>query len=167
MQFIAQVRLADSDDPEVSSLSGILLLFACQNQPGMCDDWDADSGANAALLVAPGDEPITAPLNGVTKLDLETFLSLEPYDSSLSQAFDDDNYVAAVDGDGNVLGKIGGGPVWKQGDETPSCECGQPMRFVALLEERGESGVNFGGGGCGFAFICTRCNDKAKFLWQC
>ena len=39
-----------------------------------------------------------------------------------------------MDSNETVLGKIGGLPVWIQEDQTPTCNCGTPMTFLALLE---------------------------------
>jgi len=49
MLFIAQIRLPDVGD---SRLPGrLLLIFQCDVEPGLCESWDPDAGANAALLV--------------------------------------------------------------------------------------------------------------------
>ncbi|MEV6897718.1 hypothetical protein [Amycolatopsis sp. NPDC051372] len=40
MQFLAHLPL------EI----GVVAAFFCQNDPGMCDDWDATAGANRAFL---------------------------------------------------------------------------------------------------------------------
>jgi hypothetical protein len=66
-----------------------------------------------------------------------------------------------------VVGKLGGRPLWIQNDETPKCSCGKKMVLVAQLENWAAGGINFGDGGAGYAFACTRCKAKAKFLWQC
>ena len=168
MQFVAQIAVAETKLVDLANRDQILLVFHCQNDPGMCDDWDADGGGNAALLVdASSGGTVAPPASGETTLSAESFVSLQSYDSSVSADTEDDNYVAAVEGEQGVLGKIGGEPVWIQGDETPDCECGAKMQFVALLEEWYDGGVNFGGGGVGYAFACSTCRDKAKFLWQC
>lgn len=167
MQFLAQISLAETEIDELTGRDQILLIFECQNEPGMCDDWDADGGGNAALLVrVDSGGAVDPPTSGETTLPAESLVSLRACDSSVS-AETDDHYVAASDDGQNVLGKIGGAPLWIQDDETPDCECGSKMTFVALLEERGGGGLNFGGGGTGYAFACTKCQDKGKFLWQC
>ncbi|MEU1711221.1 hypothetical protein ABZ478_39160, partial [Streptomyces sp. NPDC005706] len=64
MQFLAQVVLDDLGDG--LGHRGFLALFACQNDPGMCGDWEPDSGGNQALLFpADGLEPLAQPANGV------------------------------------------------------------------------------------------------------
>jgi hypothetical protein len=37
MQFLAQVSLADAE----AGSAGLLSIFMCQNDPGLCDEWDA------------------------------------------------------------------------------------------------------------------------------
>lgn len=165
MQFIAQFRLAECKIDGPNKFAAHLLIFQCQNDPGMCDDWDANSGGNAAIIVPDGNAVISDPKNGVTTLSEETYVELKSYEPAGGGETSDDNYVAAVE-DALVLGKIGGNPVWVQGDETPDCDCGSQMQFFAQLEERGGGGINFGGGGAGFVFVCSNCDDKAKFLWQ-
>jgi len=50
MQFLAQLPL-DSLEEAKGHHDQTLLLFQCQNDPGMCDEWDPNAGGNAALLV--------------------------------------------------------------------------------------------------------------------
>lgn len=166
MQFVAQIKLSDSNDPTFSLRPEVLLIFMCQNDPGMCDDWDANSGGNAIVIAAPGSAVIQAPASGEVVLQKETFFVLKPYDSGVTKETDDDQYVAAIDENHAIRGKIGGNALWIQGDETPECDCGAQMKFVAMLEEGGGGGINFGGGGIGYVFACVDCKDKAKFLWQ-
>ncbi|MDO5610393.1 MAG: hypothetical protein Q4G62_06425 [Pseudomonadota bacterium] len=64
----------------------------------------------------------------------------------------------------------GGTPHWVQGiDQTPDCRrYGQPMRFIAQLEE-GVSRFNFAGG-CAHVFDChCHCHapGQATWFWQC
>lgn len=165
MQFIAQIKLAETNIPEFTDRTTIALIFQCQNDPGMCDDWDADGGGNIVLLVDPGDEIVAAP-EGETALPKESLVALSNYDSSISSQTPDDNYVSSYENDQSVIGKLAGHPVWIQADETPNCPCGESMTFVAMLEERGGGGINFGGAGAGYAFACATCAHTAKFLWQ-
>lgn len=167
MQFLAQLTLrGNALDDESSRRS--LLLFHCQNDPGLCDEWAPDSGANAALLVqVDGLAPMAIP-SGPTRLPSVTTVACREYDDTRGEVTPDDAYCdALVAPESRVMGKIGGRPLWIQGDETPVCECGTRMRFLVQLEERGGGGINFGGGGAGYAFHCPRCRDAAKFLWQC
>ncbi|MDX6328614.1 MAG: hypothetical protein QOI83_997, partial [Streptomycetaceae bacterium] len=45
MQFLAQLPLDDG--------RGVLAVFVCQNDPGMCEDWDPVAGGNRALVFPP------------------------------------------------------------------------------------------------------------------
>jgi len=152
MQFLAQLALPDCGVPDLVGRDQLLLIFQCQNDPGMCDEWDAASGANRALLVpADGAVAVRAPSKGATLLP-----SVDPA------------RVVAVPPEARALGVVGGDPEWIQGDETPHCPgCGSPMRFVLQLEPHGGGGINFGDSGLGYAFLCDVCPQEARFLWQC
>lgn len=159
MQFVAQVRLIESGEKDIPP--GLLLLFHCQNKPGQCDSWSPTSGANAALRVVERGAIILEPpvTSRKTLLDDMDGAKLEPltgpYDAAKKKA------------SGVVLGQLGGAPVWVQDDETPSCDhCKQRMRFAVQLEEDGGGGIDFGDGGSGYGFVCSRCPEHAKFVWQ-
>lgn len=154
MQFLAQVR-RDAD---------YLSIFMCQNDPGLCDEWDAEGGGNLALVV-PAERltAATPPPTGDTRLpEVSAVTYTEVEDQDYDQAR------AAWPDQRDVLGQLGGEPAWIQGDETPNCRtCGEPMLFVAQLEEghNYETSANFGGGGSAYAFTC-RTHPLAAFLWQ-
>ena len=167
MQFLAQLPLALCGVEGLVTRDQHILLFQCQNQPGMCDEWDADSGGNAAVLVSASGLRLLEVPSGLTLLDAESSVSFREYDDSLEEESPDDEYCRALEIDPAVLGKVGGRPLWIQGDETPSCDCGERMIFVAQLECHGGGGINFGDAGAGYAFVCPRCTHSAKFLWQC
>ncbi|MFF4810949.1 DUF1963 domain-containing protein [Micromonospora chersina] len=40
MQFLAQICLADADPGS----AGLLSIFMCQNEPGLCEEWEAAAG---------------------------------------------------------------------------------------------------------------------------
>ncbi len=167
MQFLSQLPLKSAGVP-IELQDKVLLLFQCQNDPGMCDEWDANSGGNAALLVSYSASISLRPPSGPTVLARESRVRLVPYDDSASSETPDDAYCASVDAKGSAtLGKVGGRPLWIQGDETPQCSCGAAMTFVLQLEARGGGGINFGDAGSGYAFVCESCAISAKFLWQC
>ncbi len=166
MQFLAQIALHETDIEELRERQQTMLVFQCQNDPGMCDEWDADSGGNAAVLVSANHVTLVAPPGGPTTLETESRVLPTDYDDSARRDTPDDNYCARFDSDASVLGKTGGVALWIQGDETPECSCGERMRFVAQIEARG-GGINFGDAGAGYAFACESCNAAAKFLWQC
>jgi uncharacterized protein YecT (DUF1311 family) len=47
MQFLGQLRLKNQFDGEP-----LLLLFMCQNNPSLCDEWDANADGNKVVSVA-------------------------------------------------------------------------------------------------------------------
>jgi uncharacterized protein YwqG len=179
MQFLAQIALQDARLESLADRKQLLLLFQCQNDPGVCDEWDADAGGNAAILVTASDLDVLSPpaptakernqgRDGPTSLDKAQAISARSYDDSRRDEYDDDADVEAVQKKGTgVVGKLGGRPVWIQGDETPKCSCGRKMAFIAQIEAHADRGINFGDAGAGYAFACKRCKTKAKFLWQC
>jgi hypothetical protein len=165
MQFLAQVSLADVE----AGSAGLLSIFLCQNDPGLCDDWDATAGGNRAYLFGADATHIPdAPDDGVALLDETSAIRFDELDV--------ENYLEAPERwhrqtgrpVPEVLGQVGGRPAWLQNDETPMCSgCARPMTFVVQLEEGHDhqTSANFGGGGCGYGFRCGPCGTAA-FLWQ-
>jgi hypothetical protein len=163
MQFLGQLRI-----PEAQKL---VLLFMCQNEPGLCDEWEADAGGNCAIVVPAGVLAEAQPPEGGTTVR-ETRYGARQFTSSL------DDYDLAREAwcketgskGREVLGQILGTPAWIQADETPKCgACGKPMRFLAQLEQGPDwkTEMNFGGGGCAYVFDCACDQHSAKLLWQC
>jgi hypothetical protein len=162
MQFLGQLRV-----PEKPKL---VLLFMCQNDPGLCDEWEADAGGNCAIVVSIGRlAEVKAPEDGVTvretKYGARTVSScLDSYDAARDEWTNETGRTGR-----EVLGQILGTPAWIQADETPKCNvCGKFMRFLAQLEQgpEWETEMNFGGGGCAYVFDCSCIKHSAKFLWQ-
>jgi len=148
-----------------------LLLFMCQNQPGLCEEWDANSGGNCVIAVdVEGLAPADVPSQGEVQREVEhgakiVATEFDTYETARSEWPKTSGRDA-----GDILGVLGGEPSWIQGDETPSCDvCSTPMRFVAQLEEGPDrqTAMNFGGGGCAYVFECSACEHQAKMLWQC
>ncbi|MGW1711432.1 DUF1963 domain-containing protein [Streptomyces sp. NPDC002206] len=171
MQFLAQVVLDDLGDGAEGR--GILAMFACQNDPGMCGDWEPDSGGNQAFLFPAED---LVPLPQPADAD-ETLLQLGSVRTvSLVQVDESDYDLAGEEWASredrpasSVLGQLGGTPAWIQNDETPACpSCASPMPLIVQLEEGPDhsTAMNFGGCGGAYAFACEPCGC-AKFLWQC
>jgi hypothetical protein len=141
----------------------------CQNEPGLCQEWDPSAGGNKALLfqtdalapaaVPPGDNTLLPEACGVSLYTTES--------ASYDEASDSWSHAEGRPVE-EVLGQLGGEPDWLQNDETPACpSCSTPMGFVAQLDEGHDhtSAINFGGG-YGYAFTCEPCG-QAAFLWQC
>jgi hypothetical protein len=144
MQFIAHLPVD----------GGAIAVFQCQNDPGMCDEWDATSGGNQAFLFTGDLAPAAVPAEGETQLGAVTALRRHDGDAPSDVA---------------VLGRLGGAPEWLQNDDTPDCPgCASSMSFVASLEEGRDpaTAANFGGAGLGYVFTCRPCGE-ATFLWQC
>ncbi|MFH9656795.1 hypothetical protein ACH4NF_00525 [Streptomyces sp. NPDC017248] len=171
MQFLAQVVLADLGYGTTDH--AVLALFACQNDPGMCDDWEPDSGGNQALLF-PADalQPLPRPADGADEallLGSVRAVGLVRVDAPEYGRAREEWAAAHGRPATSVLGQLGGRPAWLQGDETPSCaSCAAPMPLIVQLEEGPDHGtaMNFGGSGSAYAFACAPCGH-AKFLWQC
>jgi hypothetical protein len=163
MQFLGQIRTSPTTSDR------LLLLFMCQAQPGLCDEWDANAGGNAVivseiddltLLAAPeGSDLVRQTRYGASSVSIEA----ESYDDARN------GWASNSDqGMRQILGQIGGQPSWIQGDETPLCDrCKESMTFVAQLEQGPDhrTAMNFGGG-CAYVFECQRCDASAKLLWQ-
>jgi hypothetical protein len=167
MRFIALVMLGDLG---TGASQGTLQIFMCGNNPGMCDDWDATSGGNQALILAADDRlvPAAVPTDPAAMLDEVSAVQYVTTDAAY-----DDARAAWAEREGrpagDVLGQLGGQPTWIQADETPDCaDCGKPMGLVVQLEEGHDhrTAANFGGRGCGYGFGCQPCGTAA-FLWQC
>jgi len=166
MQFLAQVMPGDLG---LDGRQGVLSVFMCQNDPGLCEEWDPVAGGNQALLFPPdGLRAAVVPPGQATTLGEVCAVRSVPSDGDYDEA-----RVAWAEREGrpeqDVLGQLGGQPSWIQNDETPACpECAAPMSFAVQLEEGHDyrTAANFGGGGCGYGFTCLPC-AKALFLWQC
>ena len=166
MQFLGQIVL---DENVVKQLA---LIFMCQNDPGMCSEWDPNLGGNSALLVGIDQTAQLArpPETGVTVRGAIYGARVVVVDSGeyddAKQRWADENRTSGM----QILGMFGNDPSWIQDDETPTCDaCGGKMRFVAQLEEGPDhkTAMNFGGGGLGYLFDCSCPERSAKFLWQC
>jgi hypothetical protein len=165
MQFLAQISLADVE----AYGTGLLSIFMCQNDPGLCDEWDAAAGGNRAF--AFGADAVHLPMppsDGDVLIREASAVGFDEVDAA--------GYLDAVDRwhqetdrpVREVLGHVRGEAAWLQADETPLCGgCGQPMTFTVQLEEGHDhrTAANFGGGGCGYGFRCEHCR-VAAFLWQ-
>ncbi|MGW0082548.1 hypothetical protein [Streptomyces sp. NPDC003393] len=173
MMFLAQLPVDGPDaqgSGSVVDARHILSVFMCQNDPGLCEEWDSLAGGNRAFLFPrSGLAAVVVPTDGVT-------VAPETCGIDCAVVAEDDYHTARShwsEAHGrpvrDVLGQLAGTPSWLQADETPACpSCGRAMGFVAQLEEGHDhrTSMNFGGGGRGYAFACTPCG-KGSFLWQC
>jgi hypothetical protein len=167
MQFLGQIALP----VPAGETARLLLLFMCANDPGMCEEWDPDAGGNRAFAVDAADlVAMKPPKKGQTTREGRFGVRIE---SLAGQDYDAarDEWCRMNGARGReIVGQMFGTPAWVQGEQIPGCDdCGQPMRFVAQLEEGPdhETAINFGGGGCGYVFDCRCGAQSAKLLWQC
>ncbi len=115
---------------------GLELIFMCANDPGMCDEWDPDSGGNAVVIIEDGNLEFVEPPVAEAVRDTEYGVRIENTNSSdYDQAREDWG-----DKRREVLGQLFGLPSWIQGDENPVCpHCGEPMRICGAAGGRTRS----------------------------
>ncbi|GAA4870010.1 DUF1963 domain-containing protein [Kitasatospora terrestris] len=181
MQFLAHVLLDDLGHHAGQGATGgrgLLALFMCQNDPGMCAEWNPTSGGNQALIFpTTGLQPIPVPTLDTENEDEDTVLLGEvsavtfepPTPADYDQAHKEWRTTHTSRSPMEILGQLGGHPTWLQYDETPACPtCTEAMTLVTQLEEgcTHTTGMNFGGRGKAYAFACEPC-ARARFLWQC
>lgn len=153
MMFLALVM-----PPDLTMAVGpqVLSVFMCQNDPGLCDEWDPAAGGNQALLFPlPGLRPAAVPDGPATLLGEACAVDLVTADEDYGQARH-----AWADRAGrpvsDVLGQLGGRPWWLQHPKTPSCaRCDAEIRFAVQLAEGHDyqTAANFGGGGYGYLYL--------------
>lgn len=152
MNHVFSLNLGEHPTAEIRAAKKILQVFQCQNDPGMCDDWDSESGANAVRVLDGPEDVADSEAIGLA-LDSSRIVQTQ------------DALIELLEGDDACAGAMGDAPLWIQGDETPACSCGEKMGFVAQVEESASPNFNFGGGGCSYVFLCVKCK-LAKLLWQ-
>ena len=180
MQFIAQIRL---DPPLFAGVGGrMAYLFMSGDDEYVDSTWEPDGGENA-LVIQPGlyDGP-SAPLRAGPSLyrlveqpgqshyerepvefGIESHLVQEPDYQPRDERAEwtaqaTEAYVRGLSGN-----KIGGAPLFLQGDEFPP---GATWRLVMQLDSAAVPFfVNFGDAGVGYAFI-DESERLGRFLWQ-
>ena len=166
MQFLGRLAVPADEFGEAR----FALLFMCNNDPGLCDEWDPDEGANFVFIVPSKDADTTPNSPAATAIRKTTYgatllsLPIADYDAAL-KAWANDNKKPARE----VLGQLFGEPTWVQSEHRPACDkCGKTMRFIAQVEEGPDMNdqMNFGGG-CAYVFECNCGSNIGKFLWQC
>lgn len=141
MSFIAQFH-HDDDRLDLGGPERVLTLWQCEHAPGMCDTWEQQSGANAALVVpvADGQRTIPAPDSSVVVYHelVTTGWSDEDDGVPLDRCpayFDDAQHSELGDewwGRGGYGTRLGGVPAWIQSpDEAP----GPPWQFIGQVAE--------------------------------
>lgn len=135
-----------------------LALFQCA---GGCDAGDPARGASAALLLraselGPARATPPAPLAPVPP----------EWVTYAAPTFEIDHAAEGSDAETSPGGsKLGGVPTWVQEPATPTCDrCATAMRLAVQLDG-GDTGMNFGDVGIGYAFVC-RAYHQAKLVSQ-
>jgi len=168
-------------------------MFMCANDPGMCGEWEPETGANRALVVdtSTKGKRVKPPKEGLTYVTgmwsghavaVEAtsypdawFWARQHLPAPKQAPYQRYARVASAMAAGRedfyrpMLGQLGGVPYWIQDDETPVCPaCRRYMALAAQLEEgpSGAQSVNFGGGNA-YVFACGCPADQARLLWQC
>ncbi len=158
--------------PEKVDLSpyAAVYVFQCENPDAVCYRAFPDEGANAAVPVSAGEpkvegeRPKGAPYNDWTL----GFAPAEEDTAALSVDVNEatNEQLRALDRaqEDAPESKVGGVPVWLNGDALPQC-CGEPTRFVAQLAAM-PFGLDFGDNGRGYLFRCQRQPEHFLFLSQ-
>ncbi|MFF4821384.1 hypothetical protein ACFY2K_43155 [Kitasatospora sp. NPDC001309] len=164
-------------DTPVTRDRGILALFACRNDPGMCDDWAPTAGGNPAFLLPTTTDLRPRPLPHLpddADAD-ETVLVLGAVRAVTIEHTDQAEYDEAREAwaartgrpDTSVLGQLGGTPAWIQGDETPTCPlCDHPMPPGRPTRRRSPPHRHELRRRLRLRLHCEPCT-QALLLWQC
>ncbi|MFI6941810.1 hypothetical protein ACIBI4_21265 [Streptomyces sp. NPDC050418] len=170
LQFFAHLPVED----------GVLSVFVCQNDPGACEFWDAESGANRVYLFPrDGLRPVPVPEKGLTLLPVTSairthLVTVGPEEIDPAEEAAPDAYDLARSGwrrepgerfgkQREVLGSLGGSPSYLEDDRVPGCpSCSGAMEFAAHLEEGLDSRAAMNlGGQLGYVFVCRACREGA------
>jgi len=118
----------------------VLFVFHCAHDPGMCDDWDQDSGGNAVFVVESSSlgsgltrPPVETPVYPEARILFWTELD-DGIPSQLTPSFFSDQLYLSVDesviNQVRMSTKLGSVPAWIQSPgEAPSS-----FRFVGQLD---------------------------------
>lgn len=182
LSLIAQ--LAHHEDRLPLGRAGrMLFAFQCNHEPGTCETWDQDSGANAAFVVEPeaiGDRDTPTPLDAPPPDPVAFVTGWTQEEDGLTaeeaSAFFSDETIAAlgedlIDEERHGGTHLGGIPCWIQSaDEAP-----RGWRFLGQIadghefEEEIVPGHNFGDMGIAYLFAQDQEEGvpKVKMFWQC
>lgn len=171
MRFICQVAL----EPEIFGdiANRMTYLFMTDGEEYVDGTWDPHGGENAVIVQPHGNNVATKPvatgpsLYQMREKEGSEFLHPVPCEFSVElkmgadpdRGFEDD-----VDGSAFEEVKIGGTPVFLQGEEYPGN--GEWHLLLQLDSVTVPFYVNFGDAGVGYAFI-SKDGRTGKFLWQC
>lgn len=167
MRFICQIKLPNSLFGAVRA--EMAYLFMTDEQDNFVDGtYDPNGGENAVILQPAGSTTIPTKslaegptLYRMIKKSGQKLLVPEPCQFAVT--FVEVEEVEPVQ-DEIKENKIGGRPVFLQGEELPFQS--QSRLLLQLDSCSVPFYVNFGDAGVGYAFL-NEAGDQAKFLWQC
>lgn len=183
MRFVCQIALNQALFPGVQAQMAYLFLTDEEDGNIVDGTYEPDGGENAVILQpgvtnVPTKELAPGPtLYRMVEKEGHNLLQPQPCEFAVTVIEEEDiEFVPEVerwkmseeegkDVSGKLdENKIGGTPVFMQGDEFPF-----PGRSRLLLQLDSCSvpfSINFGDAGVGYAFL-NETGDQAKFLWQC
>jgi hypothetical protein len=171
MRFICQVALY----PEIfGDVKGkMAYVFMTDGEDYVDGTWEPEGGENAVIIQPNGVNAATRPLGTGPSLyemkegEGEGLLQPAPCEFSVELELGDDperGFEDDPDGEAYEGVKIGGTPIFLQGEEYPE---GEGWRLLLQLDSASVPFyVNFGDAGVGYAFI-SEDGSRGKFLWQC
>ena len=183
MQFICQIKLSNELFPNSTAQMAYLFMTDEDDDEFVDGTYEPDGGENAVIL-QPGvtNIPTRTMAEGPTLYRMiekpgQDRLQPEACEFAISMTEEDDiTFIseeerrklpnADVQGATGRLdeNKIGGTPVFMQGDEFPFD--GKCRLLLQLDSCSVPFYINFGNAGVGYAFL-NEVGDQAKFLWQC
>lgn len=144
-------------------------IFICHATGGRCEDWDPWKGANKVILQRVKDDNL---FDGppTVRVYRRAQLAAEPPvdEAALMQEVREQNLPMRQVLDSLKHDKIGGGPVWLSGEDTPQSPTGQgPMR-LALQMTTELVAFDITRGGMAYVFIdpYDTSENAARMVWQ-
>ena len=171
MRFICQAAI----DPELfgGEPGRVAYLFMTDGEEYVDGTWEPGGGENAVIIQPDGDNVETSSLATGPSLyrmeerEGEELLQPVPCEYAVDLKADTDPEPGSEDDDEGAAYeevKIGGTPVFIQGEEYPA---GDGWRLLLQIDSASVPFyVNFGDTGTGYAFLSAD-GRSGKFLWQC
>ncbi|MBL0319308.1 MAG: DUF1963 domain-containing protein [Alphaproteobacteria bacterium] len=167
MNFICQIAIDTSIFPNAKGKMAYIFMTGDEDG-GDAETWDPESGENAVIIqpshVLEADvQEIAVGPTIASEYDVQLKIVNDIAAPALESIdVDDPNYEEIMN---SIAGnKIGGTPLFIQGDESP--EGDDWVLLLQLDSTQLPFEINFGTCGVAYAFINTN-GDKGKFLWQC
>lgn len=139
MSFIGQLG-HDETRLDLGATDRVLMLWQCEHDPGMCETWSSESGANAAIVVSAEHSGALAPTSDVMIYPEAVVVGWLEEDDGVpadlrAAYFDETLHIALGDewwGRGGFETRLGGVPAWIQSaDEAP----GSPWQFIGQVAD--------------------------------